>query len=105
MASVNNLLKRFTEVTSKVLNDCLTSANGDYDPARVVGYGIVALGGLIYLVLEVYMVVTTHQFDEIKYSTGLAGVGAALVAAAGGVWLKKSTEVPPKEPPQEPPHQ
>lgn len=99
------VIKRVWDLISKVIKDCATSANGDYDPARVIGYGIPVLGGIIYLGLEIYMVATTHQFDEIKFATGLAGISAALTAAAAGVWIKKSTEIPYKETPTETPPQ
>lgn len=105
MTSEAGIGKRIWAVVSKVVSDCFTSANGDYDPARVAGYGIVVLGGFVYLGCEIFMVVTTHQFDEIKFATGLAGIGTALMAAAGGVWIKKSTEIPLKETPTEPPPQ
>lgn len=103
--ATDGLGKRIWKVISKVINDCFTSANGDYDPARVAGYGIVVLGGLVYIGLEIFVVVTTRQFNEINFATGLAGIGAALIAAAGGVWIKKSTEIPLKEDPPQPPSQ
>lgn len=82
-------------IFSKVFSDIFTSANGDYDPARVIGYGIVALGSMEYLVLQAYVAIVSKQFDSTSFATGLAGISAALLAAAGGVWIKKSTEIPP----------
>lgn len=81
----------------RLVSDCLTSANGDYDPARIVGYGIALAGGVEFLVLTAYTTVRSGAFDGAQFAIGLTGVGGALAAAAAGVWLKKSTEVPPKE--------
>lgn len=80
------------EVFSKVLSDCLTSQAGDYDPARVFGYGIVVLGGLEFLVLSAYSTFKEGKFDSVAFATGLAAVGGALVLAGAGVWIKKTTE-------------
>jgi hypothetical protein len=80
--------------TKKVIFDCMTSANGDYDPARVIGYGIVALGGLQFLVLTAYDTIIKGAFDGAQFAIGLTGVSAALAAAAAGVRLKVGSEVP-----------
>jgi hypothetical protein len=80
------------DVFAKVLSDCMTSQAGDYDPARVFGYGIVFLGGLEFLCLSAWMAIKDGKFDGVQFATGLAAIGVALAAAAGGVWLKRSTE-------------
>lgn len=89
------------ETMKSVLKDCSTSANGDYDPARVVGYGIVALGALVFLILTIYTTLRSGTFDSGAFAIGLTGVSGTLTAAAAGVWLKKATEVPltPPTPP------
>lgn len=76
----------------KLVHQCLTNPQGLYDPARVAGYGIVVLGGLQYLILSAYIVIKDGKFDGLSFATGLAAIGAALMAAAGGVWIKKSSE-------------
>ncbi|MEL6237026.1 MAG: hypothetical protein AAFO57_00155 [Pseudomonadota bacterium] len=81
----------------RLISDCLTGPNGDFDPARVVGYGITMAGGVEFLVLTAYTTLRTGAFDGAQFAIGLTGVGGALAASAAGVWLKKSTEVPPKE--------
>lgn len=91
-------LKIKLNLFNKVIKDCATAQNGeDYDPARIVGYGVVVLGGLLFLVLTVWSTFHTGKFDGVQFSIGLTGVSGAIAAAAAGVWLKKSTEVPPKE--------
>ena len=79
----------------KVVNDCLTSSGGDYDPARVFGYGIIALGGLEFLILTAYVTFKDGKFDGMQFATGLAAIGASLVAAGAGVWIKRQTENSP----------
>lgn len=84
------------DLLKRVVSDCATSANGDYDPARVIGYLIVALGGLEFLVITAVEYVRHDKFDALGFATALAGIGAALAAAAAGVWIKKATEIAPK---------
>ncbi len=81
----------FKEI-KKLIHQCLTNPQGVYDPARVAGYGIVVLGGIQYLVLTAYMAIKDGKFDGLNFATGLAAIGAALMAAAGGVWIKKTSE-------------
>lgn len=91
-------IKSKIELIKKVIKDCSTGPNGeDYDPARVVGYGIVALGGIQFLVLTAWVTFQTGKFDGVQFSIGLTGVSGAIAAAAAGVWLKKTTEAPKKE--------
>ncbi len=81
----------------KVVHDCATSSNGDYDPARVIGYGLVSLGGLEFMVLTAYVAITKGTFDGTQFAVGLTGISGALTAAAAGVWLKKTTEIEPEK--------
>lgn len=78
----------------RVLSDMSTSQNGDYDPARVVGYGVAVLGALVFLSLTVYTTLQTKAFDASAFAVGLCGVSATVAAAAGGVFFKRSTEIP-----------
>lgn len=77
-----------------ICSDVFTSMNGDIDPARLFGYGFVLLGGIEFLAMTTYMAIKTGHFDAINFSTGLVGISGALLAAAAGVYIKKSTEVP-----------
>jgi hypothetical protein len=85
----------------RVVSDMSTSQNGDYDPARVVGYGVSVLGALVFLALTVYVTVLTKAFDASAFAIGLLGISTTVAAAAGGVFIKRSTEVPlsPTAPP------
>jgi hypothetical protein len=78
----------------KVISDSFTSMNGDFDPARLFGYGFVLLGGLEFLGTTLYMVIKTQHFDQVGFATGLIGISGALLAAAAGVYIKKTAEVP-----------
>jgi uncharacterized membrane-anchored protein len=78
----------------KVIEDCSTGANGDYDPARVIGYGVTLLGSLVFLGLTIYVTIITKAFNSEGFAIGLAGISAVITAAAGGVLMKKSTEIP-----------
>lgn len=82
------------DVFSKVLSDCMTSQAGDYDPARVFGYGITFLGGLVFLCLSVWIAIKDGKFDGLQFAGGLAAVSASIATAGAGVWLKRSTENP-----------
>lgn len=84
-------------VTKRVIKDISTSAGGDFDPARVIGYGVVFLGSIEFLVLTAYTTFKSGVFDGTQYAIGLTGISGALAAAAAGVWLKKTTEITPKE--------
>lgn len=90
------------EGVRKILREVFTSSSGEYDPARLWGYGFCILGGTQYLITSAYVVITTGQFDPVAYATGLAGISTALVAAAAGVWIKRTAEKgeEPKEPPK-----
>lgn len=76
----------------KILHEVFTSSSGEYDPARLWGYGFVILGGTQFLVSEAYILITTGQFNAVEYATGLAAISTALVAAAAGVWIKRKAE-------------
>ena len=78
----------------KILCDMGQSANGDWDPARVVGYGVTVIGAMIFFGLTIYVSIANKTFDGTAYSIGLAGISASIAASAAGVLLKKSTEVP-----------
>ena len=89
-------LKALIELFKKVIKDISTGPNGtDYDPARIIGYGIVSLGGIQFLILTAWSTFQNGKFDGVQFSIGLTGVSGAIAAAAAGVWLKKSTEAPP----------
>lgn len=77
-----------------VFKDIFTNSTGEtYDPARVVGYGVVcAGGGVTFLALAIYDTVKTGHFNYEGFGVAFAGVSAAIVAAAGGVQLKKAAE-------------
>lgn len=93
-----NWIKNKLDLFNKVIKDCATGPNGlDYDPARVIGYGIVALGGVQFLILTAWTTIESGTFDGVQFSLGLTGVSGAIAAAAAGVWIKKSTEAQTKE--------
>lgn len=78
----------------RVMSDISTSANGDFDPARVIGYGFVVISGLVFLGLTIYTTWKTGAFSTVDFTIGVAGLSASITAAAAGVLIKKSTEVP-----------
>jgi hypothetical protein len=82
------------QLFKRVLSDCTTSANGDFDPARVVGYSMVLLTYLVWLTVTIYFVVTTGKFDSVAFCRDAATLSTMIFAAAAGVWIKKDTEVP-----------
>lgn len=84
----------FFKEVRKLVFDCLTNTHGNYDPARVVGYIVVVLASLEFMVLSAYVTIKDGKFDGSMYAIGLASISTALIAAAAGVWMKKSTEMP-----------
>jgi hypothetical protein len=81
----------------KMVKDCMTSANGDYDPARVVGYLIAVLAVIVFMIGMVVNMLVQHQFDVDAFFKGVVGLSALVTSVAGGVRIKSSTEVqPPK---------
>ncbi len=81
-------------ILRRVLGDCFTSPNGDFDPARVFGYGFVVAAATVFLVLTVYETLTKGVFETEKFSLGVAAIASSIAAVAAGVLIKKSTEVP-----------
>lgn len=80
-------------LVKKVIKDCATGLNGeDYDPARVIGYGIIVVGSLIFLGLSIYDTIKTGKFDYAGFATGFGSIGLTLASAGAGVWFKKDTE-------------
>lgn len=79
----------------KVIKDCLTSANGDFDPARVFGYLILLVGAAMFIAMSgVQFALTPKTFDIFNFTKGLGAIALSLTAAAAGVWIKNATEVP-----------
>lgn len=80
------------KLLARVTSDISTTSAGDFDPARIIGYGITILGGLIFCGLTIYDTMINSKFDYDGFAIGLAGVSATIAAAAAGVWIKRSTE-------------
>lgn len=78
----------------KVLADAFSSQSGDYDPARLAGYSYVALAGLAFLIMWVWIVIKTGDLHVPEFTQGMAVVGGLIVTAAGGVLMKAKTENP-----------
>lgn len=81
-------------VFKQAMKEMSTSSAGDYDPARVIGYGTATIGALVFFGCTIYTVILKGEFDGSNYAIGLAGVATAIGAAAGGVLLKKGAEAP-----------
>lgn len=81
-------------LTAKTFSDMFTNWNGDVDPARLVGYGFVMLGGLQFLGLSLYDTLKNHAFNYVGFSTGLVAISGAITAAAAGVRWKQMAEAP-----------
>ena len=93
--AISNLIKR-------VCREVFTSSADEFDPARVFGYGFVLIGGTVFIVLSVYDTMKNGKFDYINYSAGIAAISAALVSAAAGVVIKRTSEKDANPPPPPP---
>lgn len=93
---MNDVIKKdptIRQLFKRVIKDCLTGKNGsDYDPARVIGYGVVVMGSVVFIFLAIYDTFMNKKFDYNGYAAGISGIGLSLAAAAAGVWMKKDTE-------------
>lgn len=78
----------------KVFADAFSSQSGDYDPARLIGYGFVALAGLVFLGLFIFVTVVNKSFDTTAFLSGVGVITGATLGAAGGVMMKAKTENP-----------
>lgn len=79
---------------AKVLGDMFTSWNGDVDPARLIPYLLCGCFGVFFLWLTYLDTIWHHAFNSMAFSTGAVAIGAQFVAAAGGVRIKQSSEIP-----------
>jgi hypothetical protein len=79
---------------AKTCGDMFQNWNGDYDPARLIGYGFVLLCGFVFIALTIYDTLKNHQFNSIAFSTGSVAISGQALAAAWGVKLKQNSEVP-----------
>lgn len=87
-------LRYLRALIKKTFGDMFTNWNGDVDPARLVGYGFVMLGGLEFLGLSLYDTLKNHAFNYIGFSTGLVAISGAITAASAGVRWKQMSEAP-----------
>ncbi|MBB5409161.1 hypothetical protein HDG34_003102 [Paraburkholderia sp. HC6.4b] len=79
---------------ARVCEDLFCSWNGDVDPARFFGYGFVMLGGLVFIILSIYDTIKHQTFNSLAFSGGLVAIAGAVTAAAAGVKIKESSEIP-----------
>ncbi len=84
---------------AKVCGDMFTNWNGDVDPARLFPYLFTALCGIVFLWLSWLDTMWHHSFNSMSFSAGAVAIATQFVAAAAGVRIKQSSEVP--MPPQE----
>lgn len=84
----------------KIMSDCFTSWNGDWDPSRLFGYGFAILVSIQFLAQSAYDLVKNGRWDPVQYSLAAAGIGGMYAAVASGVRIKAMTEnaAPPSPP-------
>jgi len=78
----------------KILSDCFTSWNGEWDPSRLFGYGFAILVSIQFIVQSAYDTVKNGHWDPVQYSLAAAGIGGMYAAVAAGVRVKSQTENP-----------
>lgn len=85
------------ELLQKVWKDCNTGPDGvTYDPARVFGYNLAALGTIGFIGDSLIVAISKGSFDPQSYGIGLGAILAGIAAIGGGVAWKAKTE-PRKE--------
>lgn len=87
-------MKQTRALIAKTCGDMFQNWNGDYDPARLIGYGFVLLCGFVFIALTIYDTLKNHQFNSLAFSTGCVAISGQALAAAWGVKLKQNSEVP-----------
>lgn len=87
-------LKMILGFISKVCGDMFTNWNGDVDPARLIPYLFCALCGMMFLWLTYLDTIWKHEFNSMAFSAGAVAIGGQFVAAAVGVRIKQSSEIP-----------
>jgi hypothetical protein len=92
-------LVRTRQVIAKACGDMFQNWNGDYDPARLIGYGWCLLFGMVFIALTVYDTLHNKAFNSMAFSTGGVAIAGQIFAAACGVRVKQNSEVP-MPPPQ-----
>ena len=78
---------------ARVCEDLFCSWNGDVDPARFFGYGFV-MGGLVFIIRFIYDTVRHQTFNSPRILGRTAAIAGAVTAAAAGVKIKESSEIP-----------
>lgn len=82
------------KVIAKATGDMFQNWNGDYDPARLIGYGFVLLCGLVFIGLTIYDTLRNHAFNSMAFSGGCVAISGQALAAAWGVKIKQNSETP-----------
>lgn len=100
---ITNELTMILGFIAKVCGDLFTNWNGDVDPARLFPYLFTAACGIVFLWLSWLDTVWHHSFNSMAFSAGAVAIATQFVAAAAGVRIKQSSEVP-MPPPDQPEH-
>lgn len=87
-------LQETRAIIAKATGDMFQNWNGDYDPARLIGYGFVLLCGIVFIGLSIYDTIKNHAFNSLAFSTGCVAISGQALAAAWGVRIKQNAEVP-----------
>jgi hypothetical protein len=92
---------------AKVTSDMFSNWNGDVDPARAIGYLIVLMFSVIFAWLTILDTYWHHSFNSMAFSAGVGVIAVQVIAAAAGVRIKQSSEIPmtPKAEDETPPSQ
>lgn len=78
----------------RIMADCFTSWNGDWDPSRLFGYGFAILVSIQFIAQSAYDLLKNGHWDPVNYSLAAAGIGGMYAAVATGVRVKAMTENP-----------
>ena len=86
----------------KIMTDCFTSWNGDWDPSRLFGYLFAIVVSVQFVAQSAYDLLKNGHWDPMQYSLAAAGIGGMYAAVAAGVRIKSQTENPADTPPAPP---
>jgi hypothetical protein len=78
----------------KIMTDCFTSWNGEWDPSRLFGYGFAILASFQFLIQSAIDQFKSAHWDPVNYSIAAVALGGMYTAVAAGVRVKAPTENP-----------
>lgn len=98
-------------LVKRIMNDIFTTAAGDYDGAKIFGYGFLVIAATLWLSLFTWITIKTVSFNSVDFVAGVVTLSGLLISTSWSVRIKNPTEPQPGQepfpsvPPSPPPSQ